>query len=503
MYFTEDHRIHIHQEVVEIWVHSAAKSVQLLTCDSMNNKLCKLVSFTKHVSGGSKFVSLKGSTKAIQYYLTGVTNKAEIFIAKNNNRNKNHHEIQLPLALSKTEKLSLPLPRFFIEISLHGLTSTWKCYNLHVTSDSECNVRRNDQCIVLEVENESTGELYVSQPEPKRFQNNSVDMKLKFFTPSPANESLKLRIWSKSMFSNLQIDIQADLKCALGQIIRFNPDLLIRYTLVLNLVNREVTKFASGFAILFITFRTTLNCFVADATTKNSQSWFDAFTDSIVVESCVIGLAMSIAQLFEFVIHVLLYLVQKILFVQYISRQFSSTNSAVVKYVFCSIFIVYLGYIYKTIGPHVVILSCLIVHLFRDISHESITFVGDDYGSSITFLPITLFSVMVPVVLTLKSFINNGNIFNDVVNSSFTNSNVVHLALCYALYLMLSLVAGRGRGRGTDHLSGLRQFSGGVKRTLIVVICLVFMLGEVFNLYNLSYLVVARMMIGVCFFLKF
>ena len=473
------------RDIVNIWIH---KSVKLLTCgNSMKTKSCKQVMFTKHNPGGYKFISLKGKTNATQYYLTDMNNKAEIFISKSNNRNVNKLELQPPLSLSsKTEKLSFPSPRFYTEISLLGLTSTWKCYNLHVISDSKCINGSVDPCIVVEIENESTGELYVSQPESQKFQN-IVDMKLKFFTLPPSNESLILRIWSKLTFSNLQIDIHADVKCALGQIIRFNPDALIRYTLILNLVNRELNGFVSGFTFLFITFRTTLNCFVFDAT-NNSLSLFD----TIVVESCVIGMSLSIALFFEFLIGVILYIVQKMLFLQHIRRKFFSINSVVVKYMFGAIFIVYFGYIYRAVGPHAVLISCLIVHLFHDISHESI---GGSRcgGGSLTFLPITLFSGLVPIVLTIKTILNNSG----VTNSSFINMNVMHLTWCYVLYLMVNLVTGHGLGSGIDEMLGFGLISTGVKRALLGVVCLVFMLTEVFNLYNLSYLIIACMVIRI------
>ena len=456
-------------DLVEFWFHSVTGLLmKLFACDSKSK--CNAVLFTKNIPGGSKFVSVRGR-KGTRYYLME-SNKAEIFIAKHREDN---FEISLPSVVAKTERLSLYSPRFFLEVSLSGLSSTWKCYNLRVSSDSECHRSSSAQCmVVIEVENEVTGELYVSQSKPDA-SSNIVDMKLKFFTPSPAKKNIKLRVWSKSMFSNLQIDLNADVKCFLGQIVRFNHDSLIRYTLVIYLLNREL-GFLKRFTLLFFILKTVFNC--TASARKNSLSLFDLFVDSMVVESCVISMALSLAMLLAFGIQLLVYLIEKILFVGYF-RSTLKSNTNTVNNVFCSMFIIYSGYLYRVLGAHAVLISCMVVDLFRDMLKGNI-------DSSVTFLPISLFSTLVPIVLTVKNIMNG----HPVVDINSINPNVKHLTWCYILYLIYSIIGGKD-------LLNLGLFSGRVNRAILAITCLTFMLGEVLNLYNLCYLVVACMVLRV------
>ena len=489
-----------HGEIIDIWFNSNVDKglVKIFTCISNSLRKdgqCSSVPITKYVQGGSKFISLT-SKKDVFFYLV-LSNRPGVIITKRSSAE--NLKLRLSPFVDKTETLALVSKTFYTEISLIGFTATWQCYSLQINFNPR-DFGAKDECFVTaEIENESTGELYVSKTEPGDSRQGTLRISLKFFTEPPKpNHALKLRVWSKSMFSSLTVDVDADLMGTLGQIVRFNPGSLVRYILVLYIVLKE-TRSLGTFVFIFIILRTGLSWWItniADTATRgklkdvissSGDDFFETVLDSIVVESCLVGIALSLAHIMAFILNVLIYVIERILCLRFLfltKNDDCSNERTYASYAVLSFFVVYIGCLYKLYGACPVLVSCLVVHLFRDILYNT----NSEKESITVFLPMTVFSISVPTVLTVKHILNGYGYPN--AGEVLVNANVDHLAFSYVVFLVLRQLL-------LFTVAGKDIFRSNVKQALLVIVCLCFVLEECLNFYNLPYLVIFCMVLRV------
>lgn len=206
-------------------------------------------------------------------------------------------------------------PTFYTSVGLKSFTESWQVFEVTLDGDSE-----NDQIAMISVP--WSNEIYNFT-----YKENSRVFTLKIFTEKPSDEKFRnkhvqIMIWQHEMTS-VKIRVRPLLTESVGQLIRFNLENILRYTLVFGvirmLLNSKQLHVATPLTFLSNVRRTTVLICVVLVAKVIVWKWVNNTGVNIVPrlifpQICLMLLSILIADSLNVMLNMIFYLCQIILY---------------------------------------------------------------------------------------------------------------------------------------------------------------------------------------------
>lgn len=357
---------------------------------------------------------------------------------------------------------------FYTVINLLGFTDPWQTYNITLNVLSP---KKKSQTIVKVVatwSNESY--TYVFN------QGEKIEFLLRLFVRKPTVVNtlpVYLHIWHEDI-SRVNLFIQPSFIDCIGQILRFNVDQFLRYSLIFHLFcatvqDARVERYSCFY--LFLRF-----CHFLLFTPGNLQNSFTL----IVPEIFLLTSAFVVANVFQLAFRIFLlsisamaFIPQKLVFLALRKmKKRLEENHVLVKLAINSSYVVAVICALLVYGE----VYCLALLLMINILMIALSAENENSSAGLVYvvLPVVLLFIAVPVIVHVKDVLDG---FHHPSNM-FSNLTVVAISYAFHLLLMSSEVK--------------------IKNRLYVLLLLIFMFSEIFEFYNITYALVVYFVTKIC-----
>jgi len=453
-------------QVIDIWLKSEELENTLFRCT--NTDSCKCLIYETQVNSLriSQFSTLTRLNDTFHVFRSDI--KKQFLIQTRTLLDKKHNSFRLPLISSTS--LTFPFKdRFYTVIYFSGFWAPWQAFVINLSTNTYLTTFEKE--LIVQVKNQETREtrVFLFQPgTPIRFH-------LKLFTVS-RKKNVELHIWTEAKSPEMILKIAPDFTSSLGQLTRFHMETMLRYTIVLhlmrNIIPNRMKTFLCGFAVV-------KSCYLQE---------FDLIpilVTKVLPEIYLLTVAYSVSTLTSMVSVVALELSY---FMLYIPRRFVLNQNfrlLKMKITYVAVMkVLFMMFVYKLLGSAFVVITCMIVHVIQlnvngcQSNERRNSILYSDFNA---FFPITVLFSAVPILTSVKDLFA-GFGFN---SAGFHNLDI--LGLVYTLYWVV-------HQHGAMESSTKFRFSDKILY-LKASLCVLFMLREFVEFFNIVYLNVLCMLL--------